>query len=273
MDNLFNSIYKDKNVLITGHTGFKGSWLTLWLSKMGANVIGYSIDTPTSPAHHEMINLNNIISIEGDILDTKKLEKVINEHSPDIIFHLAAQSLVRKSYKEPLKTFETNIMGTLNILEICRKSQNVKAIVNITSDKCYENKDDGKDYTESDPMGGKDPYSASKGGAEIVSNAYRYSFLNPDHYGEKHNILIANARAGNVIGGGDWAEDRLIPDIIRAVSNKKNVMIRNPKAIRPWQHVLESLNGYLLLGQKLLEGKKILQTIGILGQRKNLFWM
>lgn len=255
MENLFGGIYKNKKVLITGHTGFKGSWLALWLTKLGANVIGYSINKPTNPNHFDLLNLN-ITSLIGDILDKEKIFNTIKEHKPDIIFHLAAQSLVRKSYIEPINTFETNIMGTLNVLEACKKLGSVKAIVNITSDKCYKNKEDGKLYTEDDSMGGDDPYSASKGASEIVSQSYRESFFNLNEYKKSHNTLVANARAGNVIGGGDWAEDRLIPDIIKATKENTNTIIRNPNSIRPWQHVLEPLNGYLKLGEKLLNGEK-----------------
>lgn len=251
MDNLFNGIYKNKKVLITGHTGFKGSWLALWLTKLGAEVIGYSKDIPTNPSHFELLKLP-IVSISGDILDKEKLFDVINEHKPDIVFHLAAQSLVRKSYIEPINTFEVNILGTLNVLESCRKVGTIKAIVNITSDKCYHNDESGLSYKEDDKLGGDDPYSASKGAVEIVSQSYRNSFFPKEGYGVSHNTLTANARAGNVIGGGDWAEDRLIPDIMRAVKDGKEVTIRNPNSIRPWQHVLEPLHGYLKLGEKLL---------------------
>jgi CDP-glucose 4,6-dehydratase len=254
MENLFGGIYKGKKVLITGHTGFKGSWLALWLSKMGAEVIGYSLYIPSNPNHFELLNLN-ITSIEGDILDKEKISMVISEHKPDIIFHMAAQALVRKSYRNPVETFETNILGTINILEGVRLN-NIKAVVNVTSDKCYQNLEDKKSFTEDDPMGGNDPYSASKGAVEIVSNSYRKSFFPTDGWGITHDTLLANARAGNVIGGGDWAEDRLIPDIIRATAENKIASIRNKDAVRPWQHVLEPLSGYLALGQKLLEKQK-----------------
>ena len=261
---LFNRVYEDKIVLITGHTGFKGSWLTLWLLKMGARVIGYSKDIPTKPSHYELITKNHsqfstlnsqLITIFGDIRDQEKLDKVFSEYKPDIVFHLAAQPLVRLSYENPIETYEINVIGTLRIFEACKKT-NVKAIVNITSDKCYENKEWVWGYRENDPMGGHDPYSSSKGCAELLTSSYRNSYFNLDDYGKKHNTLLASCRAGNVIGGGDWAEDRLIPDIIKATSKDKKVIIRNPQAIRPWQYVLEPLNGYLMIGQKLLEGKK-----------------
>jgi CDP-glucose 4,6-dehydratase len=244
MSVLFNNVYKGKKVLITGHTGFKGSWLTLWLTMLGAKVIGYSLDIPTKPSHYILLDLD-IISVKGDILDGKKVEATIKKYKPDIVFHLAAQALVRTSYEDPVNTFETNIMGTVNVLEACRK-EGIKAIVNVTSDKCYENREQDKGYVETDPMGGNDPYSASKGAVEIVSQSYRKSF----------GMNIANVRAGNVIGGGDWAKDRLIPDIMRATSKGESVPIRNPFATRPWQHVLEPISGYLLVGSKLLKGEK-----------------
>ena len=259
MQRLFNGIYKNKTVLITGHTGFKGSWLIFWLIKMKANVIGYSKDIPTNPAHFELLQKNNylknLIDIRGDIKDEKKLNKVFREYKPDIVFHLAAQPLVRYSYKNPIETYETNVIGTLKVFEACKEA-NVKAIVNITSDKCYENKEWVWGYRENDALGGYDPYSSSKACSEILTNSYRNSFFNLNEYKKTHNTLLASCRAGNVIGGGDWAEDRLISDIVKATVINKKVMIRNPNAIRPWQHVLEPISGYLLVGQKLLEGKK-----------------
>lgn len=255
MDKLFNNIYKGKKVLITGHTGFKGSWLSLWLSKLGAEVIGYSIDRPSNPSHFDLLNLN-ITSVIGDVLDKEKLFETIKIYKPDIVFHMAAQALVRMSYADPVKTLETNIMGTVNVLESCRKTKQVKAIVTITSDKCYQNKEWIWGYKETDPMGGYDPYSASKGCAELVASSYKESFFNPNDYNKNHSTLLATVRAGNVIGGGDWAKDRLIPDIMKAASLGENITVRNPRATRPWQHVLEPLSGYLQLGWKLLEGKK-----------------
>lgn len=254
MIGLFGGAYKGKTVLVTGHTGFKGSWLALWLSQLGAKVIGYSLEPPSRPNHIELLRFN-IVSITGDIRDREKLEAAISTYRPDIVFHLAAQSLVRLSYREPVTTFETNVIGTINVFEACRKTDNVKAIVNVTSDKCYENKEWDWGYRENDPMGGYDPYSASKGCAELLTSAYRKSFFDVNGYDTSHHVLLASTRAGNVVGGGDWAEDRLIPDIMRAVSKDKKVKIRNPRAIRPWQHVLEPLSGYLCLGQKLLEGR------------------
>lgn len=253
MKSLFSSIYKDKTVLVTGHTGFKGSWLVYWLNKMGAKVIGYSLEAPTTPNHIELLDLD-IVSIIGDIRDLEKLNKTFEEYNPDIVFHLAAQPLVRLSYENPIETYETNVMGTLKVLEACR-TNDVKAIVNITSDKAYENKEWIWGYRENDPMGGYDPYSSSKGCADLLVNSYRNSYFNISEYKKSHNTLIASCRAGNVIGGGDWALDRLITDIMISVSQNKKVSIRNPYATRPWQHVLEPLSGYLNIGQKLLEEK------------------
>lgn len=253
IDNLFSRVYKNKTVLVTGHTGFKGSWLVYWLSRMGANVIGYSLKAPTIPSHIELLELD-IVSIIGDIRDQEKMNKTFEIYKPDIVFHLAAQPLVRHSYENPIETYETNVMGTLKVFEACRK-YDVKAIVNITSDKAYENKEWIWGYRENDPMGGYDPYSSSKGCADLLTSSYRNSYFNPKEYKITHNTLLATCRAGNVIGGGDWAKDRLITDIMLSVSQGKKVNIRNPLATRPWEHVLEPLSGYLHIGQKLLEEK------------------
>lgn len=253
MENLFGGIYRNKTVLVTGHTGFKGSWLVYWLLKMGAKVIGYALEPPTKPNHIGLLNID-IISIIGDIRDLNKLNKVFEVYKPDIVFHLAAQALVRFSYSNPIETYETNIIGTLKVFEACRKN-NVKAIVNITSDKVYENKEWIWGYRENDPIGGYDPYSSSKGCADLLASSYRNSYFNINDYKKTHNTLLATCRAGNVIGGGDWARDRLMTDIILSAMYNKKVNIRNPKATRPWQHVLESLSGYLMVGQKLLEEK------------------
>jgi CDP-glucose 4,6-dehydratase len=253
MQSLFEGKYKDKTVLITGHSGFKGSWLAFWLVQMGAKVVGYSLEAPTFPNHVDLLNLN-ICSIKGDIRDSDKLNKTFKEHKPDIVFHLAAQPLVRYSYNNPVETYETNVIGTLKVFEACRK-HNVKAIVNITSDKAYENQEWTKGYKESDPLGGYDPYSSSKGCADLLTNSYRNSYFNIQDYKKTHDTLLASCRAGNVIGGGDWAKDRLISDIMVSVSQNKKVIIRSPKATRPWQHVLEPLSGYLQIGQKLLQEK------------------
>lgn len=251
MQNLFAGIYKDKTVLVTGHTGFKGSWLIYWLHQMGAKVIGYSLEAPTTPNHIGLLNLD-IISIVGDIRDIEKLNQTFEAYKPDIVFHLAAQPLVRLSYENPIETYETNVIGTLKVFESCRKN-NIKAIVNITSDKAYENKEWIWGYRENDSLGGYDPYSSSKGCADILTNSYRNSYFNEREYKRSHNTLLASCRAGNVIGGGDWAKDRLMTDIMVSVSQRKKVSIRNPYATRPWQHVLEPLSGYLQIGQKLLE--------------------
>lgn len=251
---MFNNIYQGKRVFLTGHTGFKGSWLALWLTKLGAKVCGYSLAPNTKPSMFEELSIENKIekSIIGNILDVGKLEQSINDFQPDIIFHLAAQPLVRLSYAEPILTYQTNVIGSLNVLEAARHSQSVKAFVNITTDKCYENKEVNRGYREDEPMGGYDMYSSSKGCVEIMSSSFRRSFLQAEG-----TYAMATARAGNVIGGGDWALDRLIPDCVRYINAGEKIEIRNPVAIRPWQHVLEPLSGYLLLGEKLLEeGKK-----------------
>lgn len=252
---MFDNIYHNKKVLITGHTGFKGSWLALWLTQMAANITGYSLQPSTEPNHFQLLNLN-INSIIGDIRDVGKLKQAFKEQQPEIIFHLAAQAIVRRSYQDPIETFSSNVLGTANVLEAARTCDSVRAIVIVTSDKCYDNKEWPWGYRENDALGGYDPYSASKGCAEIITNCWRNSFFNLKDYGNTHQTLLASARAGNVIGGGDWAVDRLIPDIMRAVHQNEKVKIRNPNATRPWQHVLEPLSGYLLLGQKLLEGRK-----------------
>jgi CDP-glucose 4,6-dehydratase len=252
---MFNHIYENRKVLVTGHTGFKGSWLALWLSQLGAAVTGYALQPPTDPNHIHLLDLP-ITSIIGDIRDPKKLKKVCKENQPEIVFHLAAQPIVRLSYQDPVETLSCNVMGTIQVFEAARACESVRAIVNITSDKCYENQEWPWGYREIDPVGGYDPYSASKACAELVTSCWRSSFFNPKDYGNTHNTLLASARAGNVIGGGDWAIDRLIPDMVRAAVNNEPVRIRNPQATRPWQHVLEPLSGYLLLGQKLLEGRK-----------------
>jgi len=254
LDVMFGRIYKGKRVLVTGHTGFKGSWLVFWLQRLGAEVCGYALPAPTEPSHWDLLKLD-VRSELADIRDAQTLEKVFSVFQPEIVFHLAAQPLVRLSYRDPVGTWSTNIMGTLNVFEACRKTKSVRAVINITSDKCYENREWERGYNEDDAMGGHDPYSASKGCSELLTSSYRNSYFNNATFGLKHQTLLASCRAGNVIGGGDWAEDRLIPDMMRAVAVGKPVDIRNPRATRPWQHVLESLGGYLLVGQKLLEGR------------------
>ena len=250
MKNIFNGVYEGKKVFLTGHTGFKGSWLALWLKELGAEVMGYSLEPNTNPSLFNLCEIDkDIKSIFGDIRDSKRLEQAMIEFQPDIVFHLAAQPLVRLSYNEPKMTYETNVIGTLNVYEAAKKCKSVKSIVSITTDKCYENKEWEYGYRENDPMGGYDPYSSSKGCAELLTSSYRNSFF------KEIGVNLASTRAGNVIGGGDWAEDRLIPDLVRAISNNKPLIIRNPIATRPWQHVLEPLSGYLWLGSQLLQGK------------------
>ncbi len=253
---MLSGFWKGKKVLLTGHTGFKGSWLSLWLQDLGAEVVGVSLDPPTSPSLYEQARVGDgMISLRQDIRDLEKIKSLFLEYRPEIVFHLAAQPLVRYSYREPVETYETNVMGTLHILEAMRACETVKAGVMITTDKCYENREWEWGYRENEPMGGHDPYSSSKGCAELLIASYRDSYF-PAHDFHKHQTAIATARAGNVIGGGDWAEDRLIPDIVRAFEKKETVQIRNPNAIRPWQHVLEPLAGYIDLAEKLyVEGE------------------
>ncbi len=238
--------WQGKRVFLTGHTGFKGSWLSLWLQQMGAELKGYALAPPTSPALFQVANVKEgMASQVGDIRDLAALQTSVMGFNPDIIIHMAAQPLVRYSYHEPVETYATNVMGTVHLLEAARKCSNLRAIVNVTTDKCYENQEWLWGYRENEPMGGHDPYSSSKGCAELVTSAYRRSFFHDGQVG------VASARAGNVIGGGDWAEDRLIPDILRAFEMDKAVIIRNPQSTRPWQHVLEPLSGYLVLAEKL----------------------
>jgi CDP-glucose 4,6-dehydratase len=247
--------YRGRKVLITGHTGFKGSWLTLWLTLLGAEVRGYALPPETDPSHYALLGLD-IDPAPADIRDPERLQKALEEFRPELVFHLAAQPLVRRSYEAPVETFETNVLGTVHLLEACRRTHSPRAILVVTSDKCYENREWVWGYREIDPLGGHDPYSASKGAAEIVTASYRRSFFPPEDYGSTHETLVASCRAGNVIGGGDWSEDRLLPDIVRAVGRGEEVSIRAPRAVRPWQHVLDALGGYLLLGARLLEGRK-----------------
>ncbi len=254
MVNLFKGVYKNKTVLLTGNSGFKGSWLSYWLSKMEANVVGFSKDFPTQPSHLRSLGEPHSNFVVGDICNQNDLKDVFNKHKIDIVFHLAAQSLVRYSYKNPLETFQTNIIGTANILENCKQYSGVKGIVVVTSDKCYENFEDDRAYNENDRMGGYDPYSASKGCAELINNSFRHSYFSKNNFGVQHSFVLASGRAGNVIGGGDWSDDRLIPDLVKKAAEKLPAKIRNPYSTRPWQHLLEPLSGYLLLGQKIIEG-------------------
>ena len=246
-------IWKGRRVLVTGHTGFKGGWLSLWLHRLGADVTGMSLPAPTQPSFFEQTHLGDILHhVQGDVRDSQAVSRVIEAARPEIVFHLAAQPLVRYSYDNPVETYATNVMGTVHVLEACRTIDSVRAVVCVTTDKCYENREWVWPYRENDPMGGYDPYSSSKGAAELAIAAYRRSYPG----GPK----IASARAGNVIGGGDWAEDRLIPDIIRALIAGDRPQIRNPASIRPWQHVLEALSGYLTIGARLLEGHDAVAT-------------
>jgi CDP-glucose 4,6-dehydratase len=243
--------WRNKRVFITGHTGFKGSWLSLWLQQLGAKVTGYALTPPTNPNLFDVANVSHgMTSIIGDVRDQASVLQAIKTTQPDIVIHMAAQALLRYSYANPVETYATNVMGSVHVLEAVRQTASVRVVVNVTSDKCYENKEWLWGYREMDPMGGYDPYSNSKGCAELVTAAYRNSFFNPARYSE-HRVALASVRAGNVIGGGDWAMDRLIPDIMRAMEAGALIKIRNPHAIRPWQHVLDPLHGYLLLIEKL----------------------
>lgn len=245
--------WRGKRVFLTGHTGFKGSWLSLWLQRLGAEVTGYSLAPPTEPSLFEAARVaDGMTSLHGDVRDLVALREAMRLAAPQIVIHMAAQSLVRHSYVEPVETYAVNVMGTVNLLEAVRHTPGVKAVVNITTDKCYENREWLWGYRENEPMGGHDPYSNSKGCAELVSASYRASFFSAQTHAQ-HGVALATARAGNVIGGGDWAKDRLIPDILAAFEQGRVVDIRNPNAIRPWQHVLEPLRGYLTLAERLYD--------------------
>ena len=249
---LFADVYRGKRVLVTGNTGFKGSWLTLWLKQLGADVVGLSLASETQPNHCNLLGLESIVrQYELDIREASEIVSVFSSSQPEMVFHLAAQPLVRRSYRDPLETWSTNVMGTANVLEACRQTRSVRAILAVTTDKCYENQEWSWGYRENDRLGGHDPYSASKAGSELVAASYRNAFFYTDGA-----PLLATARAGNVMGGGDWSEDRLIPDLVRAMAAQQSLEIRSPNATRPWQHVLDSLSAYLLLGQKLIEGDR-----------------
>jgi len=245
------NFWRGKKVLVTGHTGFKGSWLCLWLASLGAQVTGYALLPPTVPSLFTLAKLDELMdSVIGDVRDYDQLTTALQATKPDIVIHMAAQSLVRESYTNPMETYAVNVMGMVHLLEAVRHCESVRVLVNVTTDKCYENKEWVWGYREYEPMGGYDPYSNSKACSELVTSAYRSSFFNPADYA-RHGVAIATARAGNVIGGGDWAVDRLIPDCIRALEQDEKIYIRSPHAIRPWQHVLEPLSGYLLLAERL----------------------
>lgn len=251
------TFWKNKNVFVTGHTGFKGAWLTLWLRSLGANVTGYALNPPTDPNLFNMCKIDQwITSIHGDIRDKEHLKESLVSANPDIVIHMAAQPLVRESYKNPLETYETNVLGTAYLLEAVRTAVKnrlrIKAVINVTSDKCYENQEWIWGYRETDRLGGYDPYSNSKACSELITSSYRNSYFHPKEYAT-HGVGLASARAGNVIGGGDWAADRLVPDCVRSMIKGEVIQIRNPSACRPWQHVLEPLSGYLVLAQKLYE--------------------
>ena len=248
------SFWRGRRVFLTGHTGFKGSWLSIWLGELGAEVYGYALDPPTDPSLFQLAKLDSRIgSTIGDIRDRESLRKALCAVRPEIVVHMAAQPLVRLSYEDPLLTYETNVMGTANLFEAVRGCDSVRAVVIITTDKCYENREWPWGYRENEALGGYDPYSSSKACAELVAASYRSSFFNPKEYGKSHNVAVATARAGNVIGGGDWAKDRLVPDVVKAIGEGRKVSIRSPEAIRPWQHVLEPLSGYLSLAEALCE--------------------
>jgi CDP-glucose 4,6-dehydratase len=250
-----DNFYRGKKVLVTGHTGFKGSWLSIWLHELGAEVVGVGLDPDSDRDNFVLSGIGEKIlaDIRADIRDGARMKEIFAGYRPEIVFHLAAQPLVRLSYEVPAETWQTNVAGTFNILEAIRATDSVRVAVMITTDKCYENKEQMRGYREDDPLGGYDPYSSSKAACEIAIQSWRRSFFNPEDYGRKHHVSLASARAGNVIGGGDWAKDRIIPDCIRALESGRPIEIRNPKAIRPWQHVLEPLNGYLQLAGKMWE--------------------
>ncbi len=252
---IFDGAYHGKRVLVTGHTGFKGSWLSIWLHELGAEVIGVGLEPYTTKDNFVLSGIGKKIKadIRADIRDGERMRAIFKEYQPEIVFHLAAQPLVRLSYEKPVETYEVNVMGSINIMEAVRSTDSVRVVVMITTDKCYDNKEQLRGYKEDDPFGGYDPYSSSKGAAEIAIQSWRRSYFNPEDYGKKHHVSIASVRAGNVIGGGDWAKDRIIPDCIRALEVGKPIEIRSPKAVRPWEHVLEPLSGYLLLAQKMLQ--------------------
>ncbi|WP_047986119.1 CDP-glucose 4,6-dehydratase [Ornithinibacillus californiensis] len=260
-----SEFWKGKKVFITGHTGFKGSWLCLWLHSLGAEVTGYALEPPTTPSLFKLCEIDKLIdSVTGDIRDRDSLYKAISDAKPEIIIHMAAQPIVRTSYHQPIETFDVNVMGTVNLLDVVRQlntsADNIKVILNVTTDKCYENKEWEWGYREIDSLGGYDPYSSSKACSELVTQAFRSSYFNPKSY-TNHGVAVATARAGNVIGGGDFAKDRLLPDCIRSILSGDEIVIRNPKSIRPWQHVLEPLSGYLTLAQRLyLDGSNYAES-------------
>lgn len=255
MIDLFDNFFRGKRVLVTGHTGFKGSWLSIWLHELGAEVVGVSQEPFTNRDNFVLSGIGNKImaDLRANICNGQKMKEIFQKYQPEIVFHLAAQPLVRYSYEQPVEIYEANVMGTIHVMEAIRSTNSVKVGVMITTDKCYDNKEQMRGYKEDDPFGGYDPYSSSKGACEIAIQSWRRSFFNPEDYGKKHHVSLASVRAGNVIGGGDWALDRIIPDCIKALEQDKVIDIRSPKAIRPWEHVLEPLSGYMLLAKKQWE--------------------
>jgi CDP-glucose 4,6-dehydratase len=253
MIDIFNNFYKGKRILVTGHTGFKGSWLGIWLHELGAEVVGVGLEPYSEKDNFVLSGIGKkiMVDIRADIRDGEKMKEIFRQYQPEIVFHLAAQPLVRLSYEIPVDTYQTNVMGTINIMEAIRAIDSVKVGVMIPTDKCYDNKEQLTGYKEDDPFGGYDPYSSSKGACEIAIQSWRRSFFNSEDYGKKHHVSLASVRAGNVIGGGDWAKDRIIPDCIRALEAGKTIEIRSPKSVRPWEHVLEPLSGYMLLAKKM----------------------
>ena len=258
MIDIFDGFYKGKRVLVTGHTGFKGSWLSIWLRELGAEVIGVSLDPYSQRDNYVLSGIGSKIKadIRADIRDGKQLKEIFAEYQPEIVFHLAAQPLVRLSYEIPVETYEVNLMGTIHVMEAIRTTPSVKVGVMITTDKCYDNNEQEEGYVETDPFGGYDPYSSSKGACEIAIQSWRRSFFNPKDFGTKHTVSLASVRAGNVIGGGDWSLDRIIPDCIRALEANRPIDIRSPKSVRPWEHVLEPLSGYMMLAQNMWDKPK-----------------
>lgn len=255
IDETISKAFKGKRVLVTGHTGFKGSWLSIWLHILGAEVVGLGLDPATERDNYVLSGVGRKIlaDLRADIRDRSLMRDIFQQYQPEIVFHLAAQPLVRLSYDIPAETYETNVMGTINVMEAIRHTSSVRTAVMITTDKCYENREQLWGYRENEPMGGYDPYSSSKGAAEIAISSWRRSFFNPQDYGKKHQVALASVRAGNVVGGGDWAKDRIVPDCIRALEAGRPIEIRSPQAIRPWQHVLEPLSGYMLLAARMQE--------------------
>lgn len=252
---MFDECYRGKRVLLTGHDSFKGSWMSLWLKTIGAHVMGLSLGPPTQPNHYDLLGLN-LSSTRADLRDRTKVRDALLAARPDIVFHMAAQSSVLESYRSPLETLSVNAIGTAHVLDAARESPGLRAVVVVTTDKCYENNEWVWGYRETDALGGHDPYSASKAMAELVASSYRRSYFSRNENNSSQSVLIASVRSGNIVGGGDWKEDRIVPDVVRAVSSGRRVLIRNPGSTRPWQHVLEPVCGYLMLGRRLLEGDR-----------------